>query len=81
MKFVRNKISEQNAKGNINRIMDRWVEKRKDVKKQDFSIESQKPLKNMEYNQNKLDIKDMVYDDDKKNRKISKIISSKVNLD
>lgn len=81
MKFVRNKISEQNAKGNINRIMDRWVEKRKDVKKEDFSIESQKPLKNMEYNQNKLDIKDMVYDDDKKNRKISKIISSKVNLD
>lgn len=81
MKFVRNKISEQNAKGNINRIMDRWVEKRKDVKKEDFSIESQKPLKNMEYNQNKLEIKDMVYDDDKKNRKISKIISSKVNLD
>ena len=81
MKCVRNKISEQNAKGNINRIMDRWVEKRKDVKKEDFSIESQKPLKNMEYNQNKLEIKDMVYDDDKKNRKISKIISSKVNLD
>ena len=81
MKCVRKKISEQNAKGNINRIMDRWVEKRKDVKKEDFSIESQKPLKNMEYNQNKLDIKDIVYDDDKKNRKISKIISSKVNLD
>lgn len=81
MKCVRNKISEQSGNGNVNRIMDKQMERRKDVKNQDFSIESQKPLKNMEYNENRLEIKDMVYDDDKKNRKISKIITSRVNLD